>query len=72
MEVVAVRVDDEGVPHVIAYEGFLRIEIARAEFVVKSDGVVALEAQRDAFVAVFFEDTSRNIFLEHEGGTAEV
>jgi len=43
VEMVAVGVEDVGVPEAVADEGFLRIEAAGLEFTIKRDGVVALE-----------------------------
>jgi hypothetical protein len=65
VEVVAVGVDDQGIPHVVAYEGFSGTEIAGAKFVVDRDSVVALEAKGDAFAALIFGEVGGGIFLEH-------
>lgn len=65
MKVVAVGIDNQGVPHLVAYKGFSRVQAAASEFVVERDCVVALEAQGHAFAAFFFGNAGGEIFLEH-------
>lgn len=65
VEAVAVGVDDQGIPHVVAYEGFLGIEVTGAKFVVERDGVLALEAKGDSLAALIFGEVGVEIFLKH-------
>ena len=72
MEVVAVGVEDDGVPVAVADEGFAGLEATGKKIAVEGEGILALEPERDAFAALYFWDSSGMVFLKHEGGAAVV
>jgi len=71
MEGVAIGVGDGGVPHVVADEGFSRLEAAGTEFVVEGDRVAALEPDGGSCAAFFGGDAAGIVFLRHDGRSAE-
>ena len=74
MEAVTVGIRERGVPHGVADEGFRGFEATGFEFMVKSNGILALKPERDAF-ADFARGDPRGValcgeLLKHERGAA--
>jgi hypothetical protein len=70
VEVVAVGVDDQAIPHRIADERFLRSQAAGLEFVVEGEGIFALEAEGGTNAAFLLGSAMGIVFLEHESRAA--
>jgi len=66
VEMVAVGVDEFGVPEAVADEGFLRFQATGLKFAIEGDGIFALEAKRGADAQLFLGDAILTIVLKHE------
>ena len=75
VEAVTVGIRERGVPHGVADEGFRRFEATGFEFMVKSNGILALKPERDAFADFARGDPGVvalcGELLKHERGAAK-